>query len=286
MKPLLSINIIHTNVGNYQLIYNTPLLNNIKRLGEETSGLVQVNILLNGANVLSNRNKLIELLDLDPRETMHDPELPDTEDYFVQIYTSKETLPLGSARDMLAEKCQSDHYINVDEDDNFHISGVTDLLKVIPFIGPYKIALFGFNWFYKKVDGSSKIWIFSKKNPVEPEFWENKKNLESPLSYYAGRGLCSWNILHNKREYELAKLIRPAINKYDDVFFYTKLVNYFPEVPFIQTMVYDYHGERGTMSSEKDPYLDIVTAYISETPFKVVELIDPKDFSDDVLKST
>lgn len=320
----LSINIVHSVVGNFPLLENTPLMNNLIKLLVNSQIFledIEINILLNGEKARKDSNKILNYIANYPNQdylaaSISDGPIRKVEVPFVgreltfnsmrisnMKYSGRKVnvvlsiwslessadaeliFPLGTARDILQELSLFRYYINVDEDDNFY--DITELAKLqkATSIMSTPIAAFGFNWsYYKYVQDETdkengRLWVHNKLNPIDPVYWKfipeegEVRKLKEPLEFNNYRGLCSWNLVHNKDYYKHCGLRRPNVNKYDDCWFYSKLVNCYPKIAFIQAMIYDYHQEHGTMNKEKDPYLDEVTSYVTESPFLITEII-------------
>lgn len=320
----LSINIVHSVVGNFPLLENAPLMDNLVKLLVNSQVFlndIDINILLNGEKAREDSNKILNRITLYPNQdyladSIHDGitrkilvpfvgrELtfrsthmtnlgnPDRgTDVKLKIWSLENpadaelVFPLGTARDILQELSRFTYYINVDEDDNFY--DITELSKLQIAVAKMStpIAAFGFNWnYYKYIQDeedkeNGRLWVHNKLNPLDPTYWKFipkagcVRKLEKPLHFDNYRGLCSWNLVHNKDYYKLHRLERPNVNKYDDCWFYSKLVQKCQKIAFIQAMIYDYHQEHGTMNKEKDPYLDEVTRYIIEPSFLITEII-------------
>lgn len=274
----LSINIVHTALDNFKLSQNARLLSQIGELGLYGNSDLEINILVNGNKTINS-----EHFDYVMRAitTNNDADFIEGDYWRIYeqpsgcnirfIYNSGDILPLGSARDALVQSMGGgfNYYINVDEDDDLVSYDCVLELQSKLHLMQNPIALFAFNWIFER-DGELIINRSPDRYPDAKVF--DKDNEESVIMEGL-RGLCSWNIVHNKADYIERDLVRPAINKYDDCFFYSQLVHEYPYVDFIDVPVYNYHQERGRMNTEKDSYLNTVTDYISRKPFIVNNII-------------
>jgi hypothetical protein len=176
---------------------------------------------------------------------------------------------------MLQNFTDTRYYLNIDEDDNFNVSGVVSLVGDIHKLDKDKVTMIGFNWKYRSASGD----IAEKLNPyIENEVWSRDDvTPESPVLIKSLVGLCSWNLIHNAELYSRLGLVRPNVNKYDDCLFYNKLVNAIGhEMHFYRKCIYNYNAVIASMSAiaDVDPDLSYLIDYSLDTePVKITKII-------------
>jgi hypothetical protein len=276
----LCLNIVHTSLKNKQLQDNQVLLRQLNEILRNVNDPIHIQILLNGESAQSHFAYLLEEI----FRTLHavsyvlcesstEKSVLMYDQVVITFYHNDVILPLGSARDFLADRGIYSHYINVDEDDELvNPTVVGNLIRAIPRLGGSPIAMFGFRWYYEK-----NGWLTYKDNPFvdgENYIWiEPDGKLQEPIRLRSMKGLCSWNFMHDADYYHKHGITRPPINRYDDCFFYNRLLDHFKTIPFIQLLVYAYHAERGDMSKEQDEYMKAVTTYINDQKDFIIDRI-------------
>lgn len=280
----LAINIVHTNLDNKQLQDNQVLLRQLNYILDHENEFYHIQILMNGSDSYQHIYQLVDSLFHDLSDEIEYYSVDTSSEHLLLKYHQTvisflfvdNILPLGSARDYLAGKEIYRRYINVDEDDEFvDAKVVRQLLSVLPKLEGYAVAMFGFRWYYLK-----NGWVTYKDNPClneESLVWDfSEIELESPIRMDSMKGLCSWNLVHDADYYSQNNITRPPVNKYDDCFFYNRILDHIQNIAFIQLNVYAYHAERANMSKTPDAYMNAITEYINRDKyFYVTKIITP-----------
>lgn len=234
----LTINVIYTEGSNFTLPENKVLLKQLrqlKRLGFEIA------ILINGKD---SQNRI-------PNEIWND---------FInskfKTYVSDDKFTHGAALNYLHDRCLTDWYINIDEDDEFtDVDEVKQLLESVIYlrknfkINPNSLIMYGFNWIYESPNTKE---LKSLYHPTE----SNCSEIPSVAS------MSNWNFLFNKVQLDSLNLRRYDLNLMDDTLFYIDLYHaYKGECVLYNESIINYYKTRSTisktqLSEDAQKYLD------------------------------
>lgn len=222
----LTINVIYTEGSNFTLPKNKVLLKQLRQL--KKSGF-EISILINGKE---SQNKI-------PNEIWNDFINHKFKLYIVDIKFTH-----GAALNYLHDKCLTDWYINIDEDDEFtDIDEVKQLLESVIYlrknfkISPKSLIMYGFNWIYESPNTKE---LKSLYHPTE----SNCSKIPSVVS------MSNWNFLFNKAQLDSLNLRRYDLNLMDDTLFYIDLYHaYKGECILYNESIINYYKTRSTIST-------------------------------------
>lgn len=222
----LTINVIYTEGSNFTLPKNKVLLKQLrqfKKLGSEIA------ILINGKE---SQNRI-------PNEIWND-----FINHKFKTYISDDKFTHGAALNYLHDRCLTDWYINIDEDDEFtDIDEVKQLLESVIYlrknfkINPNSLIMYGFNWIYESPNTKE---LKSLYHPTE----SNCSEIPSVVS------MSNWNFLFNKVQLDSLNLRRYDLNLMDDTLFYIDLYHaYKGECILYNKSIINYYKTRSTIST-------------------------------------
>lgn len=235
----LTLNVIYTEGSNFTLLQNLNLLEQLKELRLAGAGVA---ILINGK---------------DSCKTISEDLLQDLKNRGFRLYLNNaKKFTHGAALNYLHDRCLTDWYINVDEDDEFtDIDEVKQLLESVIYlrknfkINPNSLIMYGFNWIYESPNTKE---LKSLYHPTESGCSE----IPSVIS------MSNWNYLFNKAQLDSLNLRRYDLNLMDDTLFYIDLYHaYKGECILYDESIINYYKTRSTisktqLSEDAQKYLD------------------------------